>query len=416
MIKSSGESDLAIRVRGVGKKYVITRSRQDESTLAETVLKKLKGSSNGGSGGGGGREEFWALKDLEFDIAQGDVVGVIGRNGAGKSTLLKVLSRITEPTAGEIEMYGRVGSLLEVGTGFHPELTGRENIYLNGAILGMNRGEIRRQFDAIVDFAGVDKFLDTPVKRYSSGMYVRLAFAVAAHLETEILIVDEVLAVGDAEFQRKCLGKMKDVASGGRTVLFVSHHMQSVRVLCNRAMYLERGKCLYYGEIAGAIDLYTRSFERSANKVNADIDRRPGTGEYRFVEVTADRDVFDPAGVKSVSFTIERRHHVVGNMYVSGHVVDEAGNTLVQFDSRLVNGWWPDSPRMTGRLTFDKPWLKPGKYFLDMFICANGVVDRFERACRFDVSPVLPYPQTSSSDGMAYGLVLGEYQWDLRPE
>src|SRR6266851_8446965 len=186
-------------------------------------------------------EEFWALRNVSFDVKEGEVVGIIGRNGAGKSTLLKVLSRITEPTEGRIELRGRVASLLEVGTGFHAELTGRENIFLNGAILGMTQREIRKKFDEIVAFAGVDRFLDTPVKRYSSGMYVRLAFAVAAHLEPDILVVDEVLAVGDAEFQKRCLGKMSEVAGGGRTVLFVSHNMAAVEALCPRSIHLESG-------------------------------------------------------------------------------------------------------------------------------------------------------------------------------
>ena len=209
-------SDLALSVRGLGKEYRIARSRAEaHSTLAESLLARARRPLRRAQ-----HDTFWALKDVSFDVNKGDVVGVIGRNGAGKSTLLKVLSRITQPTTGEVKVWGRIGSLLEVGTGFHPELTGRENIFLNGAILGMTRPEIRREFDAIVDFAGVEKFLDTPVKRYSSGMYVRLAFAVAAHLNPEILIVDEVLAVGDAEFQRKCLGKMRDVAAGGRTVIF----------------------------------------------------------------------------------------------------------------------------------------------------------------------------------------------------
>ena len=201
-------------------------------------------------------EDFWALKDVSFDMAAGDVLGIIGRNGAGKSTLLKILSRITEPTTGRVRLNGRVASLLEVGTGFHPELTGRENILLNGAILGMTRAEIRKNFDDIVAFAEVERFLDTPVKRYSSGMYVRLAFAVAAHLQPEILIVDEVLAVGDAEFQRKCLGKMKDVSRGGRTVLFVSHNMAAVRHLCTRGMYLVAGELQAIGPIENVVDAY----------------------------------------------------------------------------------------------------------------------------------------------------------------
>ena len=228
-----------ISVEGLGKKYVIRHEGQTHyKSLREEIFeipKKLFGRQEN-------KEEFWALKDVGFDIMPGDRVGIIGRNGAGKSTLLKLLSRITEPTAGRINLRGRVASLLEVGTGFHPELSGRENIFLNGAILGMSREEVRAKFDEIVDFADVEKFLDTPVKRYSSGMYVRLAFAVAAHLEPEILIVDEVLAVGDAEFQKKCLGKMEEVSEGGgRTVLFVSHNMNAVQTLCNRCILLDGG-------------------------------------------------------------------------------------------------------------------------------------------------------------------------------
>jgi lipopolysaccharide transport system ATP-binding protein len=204
-------------------------------------------------------EEFWALKDVSFEVKQGEVVGIIGRNGAGKSTLLKILSRITEPTKGRVTLRGRVASLLEVGTGFHPELTGRENIFLNGAILGMSKVEIKKKFDEIVAFAEVERFLDTPVKRYSSGMYVRLAFAVAAHLEPEILVVDEVLAVGDAEFQKKCLGKMKDVATGGRTVLFVSHNMGAVRNLCQNGILLEKGHLKDQGEIVRVTDTYMKA-------------------------------------------------------------------------------------------------------------------------------------------------------------
>jgi len=210
------------------------------------------------------REEFWALREVSFEVATGEVVGIIGRNGAGKSTLLKLLSRITEPTEGRIVLNGRVASLLEVGTGFHPELTGRENIFLNGAILGMSRAEIARKFDEIVVFAEVERFLDTPVKRYSSGMYVRLAFAVAAHLEPELLIVDEVLAVGDAEFQKKCLGKMREVSRGGRTVLFVSHNMAAIQTLCDRAIWLNRGAVQFDGAASAGVTAYLRDAEGAA--------------------------------------------------------------------------------------------------------------------------------------------------------
>jgi lipopolysaccharide transport system ATP-binding protein len=235
-------SDVAIRVEGLSKLYHLgarERYRTLRDTLTDTLMAPFRwGKSKGTSGEA---ESFWALKDISFEVKRGEVVGVIGRNGAGKSTLLKVLSRITEPTEGRVEIHGRIGSLLEVGTGFHPELTGRENIFLNGAILGMKKAETLRKFDEIVAFAEVEKFIDTPVKHYSSGMYVRLAFAVAAHLETEILIVDEVLAVGDMAFQKKCMGKLNDTARGGRTVLFVSHNMAAIRTLCTRAILLNRG-------------------------------------------------------------------------------------------------------------------------------------------------------------------------------
>jgi lipopolysaccharide transport system ATP-binding protein len=260
-------SDTVIRVENLSKKYVLAHQqevrRDGRKSLRETLTNSTKGLFNRLQSSkldqAASHEEFWALKDVCFEIQQGDRVGIIGRNGAGKSTLLKILSRITEPTSGSIKIKGRIASLLEVGTGFHPELTGRENIYLNGAILGMSKSEIQRKFDAIVDFAEIEKFLDTPVKRYSSGMYVRLAFAVAAHLEPEILIVDEVLAVGDAQFQKKCLGKMQDVGKEGRTVLFVSHNMGAISTLCNRGVYLNRGKVDYAGSIEASIERYFAS-------------------------------------------------------------------------------------------------------------------------------------------------------------
>jgi homopolymeric O-antigen transport system ATP-binding protein len=245
-------TDPVIQCEGLGKSYLIGHhgSRERYTALRDVLARQVRGvwqatrrALRGQAAvAGDDIEEFWALRDVSFDVREGEVVGIIGRNGAGKSTLLKILSRITEPTEGRVTLRGRVASLLEVGTGFHPELTGRENIFLNGAILGMTRREIKRKFNEIVAFAEVDKFLDTPVKRFSSGMYVRLAFAVAAHLDPEILLVDEVLAVGDAEFQKKCLGKMQDVARGGRTVLFVSHNMAAVEALCGRVIFVENGR------------------------------------------------------------------------------------------------------------------------------------------------------------------------------
>jgi homopolymeric O-antigen transport system ATP-binding protein len=259
-------SDVVIRAEGLGKKYLIGHQAEEERYIAlrDVIARGARGLARSAADMLRGRplvagdevEEFWALKDVSFEVKRGEVVGIIGRNGAGKSTLLKILSRITEPSAGRVTIKGRVASLLEVGTGFHPELSGRENIFLNGAILGMTRAEIRKRFDEIVAFAEVEKFLDTPVKRYSSGMYVRLAFAVAAHLEPEILLVDEVLAVGDAEFQKKCLGKMGEVAGAGRTIVFVSHNTDALRRLCKSGIHLASGRVLLNTDVDACIDSY----------------------------------------------------------------------------------------------------------------------------------------------------------------
>jgi lipopolysaccharide transport system ATP-binding protein len=275
-------SDTVIRVENLSKKYIIRHQQAQQYTALRDVIadgvksigRRLSGAKQDPAMGST-QEEFWALKDVSFEVKQGDRIGIIGRNGAGKSTLLKILSRITEPTTGEITLNGRVASLLEVGTGFHPELTGRENIFLNGSVLGMGKAEINRKFDEIVAFAEVEKFLDTPVKRYSSGMYVRLAFAVAAHLEPEILIVDEVLAVGDAVFQKKCLEKMDDVAEKeGRTVLFVSHNMSAVKTLCKSAIFLEKGEINLNSSVLEVVnqyhDLYiNRLNEKFTPKINS---------------------------------------------------------------------------------------------------------------------------------------------------
>jgi lipopolysaccharide transport system ATP-binding protein len=244
--------------------------------IGETNDRTTKGES----------DMVWSLKDINFEIEQGDAVGIIGRNGAGKSTLLKILSRVTSPTTGSVKVKGRVASLLEVGTGFHPELTGKENIFLNGAILGMRKAEIKKHFDAIVDFAGVERYIDTPVKRYSSGMYVRLAFAVAAHLESEILIVDEVLAVGDAEFQKKCLGKMNDVSKGeGRTILFVSHNMAAVKALCGRGIVLNNGKSIYSGPISESVSHYQNTGDTAGTFEHiGEMDQAPGNKDIRLLK------------------------------------------------------------------------------------------------------------------------------------
>ena len=277
-----------IEIEGLGKSYRIGANREKYLSLRDEMAKQAHGFYR--------RflsrhrhvprdEEFWALKDVSFSVNEGEAVGIIGRNGAGKSTLLKILSKITPPTTGKITLRGRMASLLEVGTGFHPELTGRENVYLNGAILGMTRAEIKRKFDEIVAFAEIEKFLDTPVKRYSSGMYVRLAFAVAAHLDPKILIVDEVLAVGDAEFQRKCLGKMEEVAHSGRTVLFVSHNMAAIENLCRRCVLLKQGAVAFEGPTAQTLPKYLADFLRPSSESLATRTDREGTGSIRLLDV-----------------------------------------------------------------------------------------------------------------------------------
>ncbi len=260
-------SDVVIRVENLGKQYRIGGKQERYKTFRESITRTLRAPIQRLTAGrrAARSETFWALKDVSFEVKRGEVLGVIGRNGAGKSTLLKILSRITEPTEGAVYLKGRVGSLLEVGTGFHPELTGRENIYLNGAILGMRRAEIARKFDEIVDFAEIEQFIDTPVKRYSSGMYTRLAFSVAAHLEPEILLVDEVLAVGDAAFQKKCLGKMSEVAGEGRTVLFVSHNMGSLQTLTSKAILLSKGRLSREGVSSDVITEYLHSATQNSD-------------------------------------------------------------------------------------------------------------------------------------------------------
>lgn len=401
-------SDIAISVRGVSKAYTIRHQRADApTTLAEAITRRLRNPFRRGSE----TEQFWALKDVSFDVKRGEVVGIIGRNGAGKSTLLKILSRITEMTTGEVDLYGRVGSLLEVGTGFHQELTGRENIFLNGAILGMTRAEIKSQFEAIVDFAGVEKFLDTPVKRYSSGMYVRLAFAVAAHLRSEILIVDEVLAVGDAEFQKKCLGKMKEVSGDGRTVLFVSHNMQSIALLCAHCVVLEAGKLLSVGTTDQAISQYR--LQAAPNRTSKAQRFRPGSGEYRFSSAGVEKRSFAPDEVKTLSFEIEHVRGELGQFFPSALLVDDQGNELAQFDGRLTDCWYTDTSKMKGSLSIRHPWLKPGRYRVDLYLCTGaGIVDIFDSAVVFDVDTTLPYPSTASATAVSRGIVFPDFSWE----
>jgi lipopolysaccharide transport system ATP-binding protein len=337
-------SDTIIKVENLGKKYLIRHQQSEHYTAFRDVLadqfrsfgKRLISLQPYSSDLQPSREEFWALKDISFEVKRGDRVGIIGRNGAGKTTLLKLLSRITEPTAGRIVIKGRVASLLEVGTGFHPELTGRENIFLNGAILGMTKNEIKRKFDEIVGFAEIEKFLDTPVKRYSSGMYVRLAFAVAAHLEPEILLVDEVLAVGDAAFQKKCLGKMRDVGREGRTVLFISHQMSAIEQICAGALWLDDGRLKEQGVSREVTDHYLLHIKSNfgSRPIRERKDRR-GTGKVKIVDFY----VLDTKGLRQqvlragedYTFVIEfeKTDHAPLSNVVASIAVSDSKNEMV---------------------------------------------------------------------------------------
>lgn len=375
-----------IEVKNIGKRYRIGANKEPYLSLRDEIVKWLSPKARRTRAE---QSDFWALKDVSFSVQEGEAVGIIGRNGAGKSTLLKILSQITPPTEGIVTMRGRVASLLEVGTGFHPELTGRENIYLNGAILGMTRGEIKRKFDEIVAFAEIEKFLDTPVKRYSSGMYVRLAFAVAAHLEPEILVVDEVLAVGDAEFQKKCLGKMGEVAKGGRTVLFVSHNMAAISQLCQYTIVLKQGQLCYMGTTESAIEQYMGSSisQGGSARLSEDILTRPESNKAaRFLKVqltsgdgtikdsffigeslTINIQVFFSAPFRGVrlSFIIKSRQG--GNIY---HCV----TTDASFEPQDLNG------RVTFAATFQKLKLYPGSYVIDGLWLATSESQTIENA------------------------------------
>jgi homopolymeric O-antigen transport system ATP-binding protein len=337
-------------------------------------------------------EEFWALRGVSFEVKRGEVVGIIGRNGAGKSTLLKILSQITEPTEGRVRIRGRVASLLEVGTGFHPELTGRENIFVNGAILGMSRAEIQKKFDEIVDFSGVEKFLDTPVKRYSSGMHVRLAFAVAAHLEPEILIIDEVLAVGDAEFQKRCLGKMNEVAKGGRTVLFVSHNMAAIEALCNRAMLLNEGQLVECATTPEVIRRYQRYVTGSDNAAARLIkhDRSPGAvAIMQTVTLKNDHGQSTTSFPMGASVFIEVEFDAPSPLSpVLGVVVKtDTGASIFGIDNRIVKGFQFDKVDH-GRIVcqLDRLPLMPGQYSVDLYFGdQHSSLDWVEDAVSFSV-------------------------------
>jgi lipopolysaccharide transport system ATP-binding protein len=358
--------------------------------LSETVIRRMRHPLRGQM------ETYWALHDVNLELYPGDVLGVIGKNGAGKSTLLKIMSRITEPTSGEVELRGRLGCLLEVGTGFHPELTGRENVFLNGAILGMRKPEIQRQFDEIVDFAGIERFLDTPVKRYSSGMYVRLAFAVAAYLDSEILVVDEVLAVGDVEFQKKCIGKMQAVASqAGRTVVFVSHNVSAIQALCTRAVLLDAGRVIHDGEIAEALHRYVDLHQHSSASPGVfELDDRANPddpdGQVYFTRLTVEDGSGPSATLRTghaAAFVIECRG-LPDEVFERFHLRNEIDEIVLASDTRMVGS----DASVTGdrvRFEFGELPLLPGRYFIDLGLGSTrtrAVLDQVGSAGTFEVA------------------------------
>jgi lipopolysaccharide transport system ATP-binding protein len=387
----------AISIDGISKLYHLGGGRDGYRTLRETLSDALSRLGRRATTSKPGGDELWALHDVSFDIESGQVIGVIGRNGAGKSTLLKVLSHITEPTTGKVTLRGRVGSLLEVGTGFHHELTGRENIYLNGAILGMSRQEIRRKFDAIVTFAEIEQFLDTPVKRYSSGMFVKLAFAVASHLEPEILIVDEVLAVGDTTFQKKCLGKMDEVSRSGRTILFVSHNMATVMHLCNKVAVLEKGKLAFLGDTLTGIGYYNQNCSGSTGG-GVDLTnhprRRPGCKPVLgSVSLRNSEGRETDQIVCGEAISLELRIHpdsATSQPHFAVGVDDTLGSRLFTVATYLSDS----DTRSTGRSTHavcrvDQLPLTPGRYALTLNAGPRNAVwtDVIDQALWFDVVP-----------------------------
>jgi lipopolysaccharide transport system ATP-binding protein len=401
-------SNNVITVESLSKRYLIGhREYQQHTTFRETLTREAKNFARKAVDLAYGREivqgdeveEFWALKDVSFEVQKGEALGIIGRNGAGKSTLLKILSRITEPTQGRVTIRGRVASLLEVGTGFHPELTGRENIYLNGAILGMTRREIREKFDEIVAFAEVERFLDTPVKRYSSGMYVRLAFAVAAHLEPEILIVDEVLSVGDAAFQRKCMGKMSNVATEqGRTVLLVTHNMPAVLSVCSKALFLNAGRVCLLGNASDSVRRYMKEVTEMSNiSLNLRTDRT-GNGSVRFIRVFFANNSYSTINeVRSgddITVVIELENNTCGDLtrfHISAPIRDLSDNIVCHLSSTLQRNdfeYIPYSKIIRIGIRIPKFQIVPGRYTMTLYSTVrDDLADWIFGAITFDVQP-----------------------------
>ena len=401
-----------IKVENLSKEYRIGGAKEPYSTFRESLVNAAKVSLKAIRRGSNknGDQRFWALKDINFEIEPGEVVGIIGRNGAGKSTLLKILSRITEPTTGRIELYGRVGSLLEVGTGFHPELTGRENIYLNGAILGMRREEITKKFDEIVDFAEIEGFLDTPVKRYSSGMYVRLAFAVAAHLDPEILVIDEVLAVGDAEFQKKCLGKMDEVSKIGKTVLFVSHQMGMLAQLCSCCILLEKGNLKMQGKTETVINAYLNQQSTGSNAYYYDPTQAEGKSAYIIYQKMVDENGNDAVELTNenplileTKIRVENFHN---EMELSLSLQNKMKGRIFTVNTPLREMLTPGEREKTIRLEVPANFIAPNPYswISSIHIPGSQLVDVLRDECAFFIRDV--GTEFARYEGVDYGCVM----------
>ena len=404
-------SQSVIRVEGLGKRYYLSHEKRQD-TLRDSLAQKFQElgrrlAGNGGADADG--EEFWALRDVSFEVSRGDVVGIIGRNGAGKSTLLKILSRITEPTSGRATIHGRVASLLEVGTGFHPELSGRENIFLNGAILGMSREEIRRKFDEIVAFAEVERFLDTQVKHYSSGMYVRLAFAVAAHLEPEILIVDEVLAVGDAQFQKKCLGKMSEVArDSGRTVLFVSHNTSALQAICRTGLWLQSGRVVQSGPIAECLSAYLGSGAEAA------VFAPRNTSKPHITSVTLDRAALATGRLRiSVGF---KSPFLLNRPVMGITLYSKLGQPISGSNGRMMGDRWMPAPATEGTITAE---INPLPLLSDTYRASvhfgDAAQDYDERLDAVEFDYVSPHFYPECPPLHVIGPMDMPWQWSIEP-
>jgi lipopolysaccharide transport system ATP-binding protein len=423
----------AITVEDVGKRYRLGQGVGFEGAVSQRVdaairapLRRLLGRGEHHHAEG---KEFWALRDVSFDVPEGQVIGLVGANGAGKSTMLKLLARITSPTEGRIALRGHVGSLLEVGTGFHPELTGRENIYLNGSILGMRRHEIAARYSEIVEFSGVEQFIETPVKRYSSGMFVRLAFSVAAHLDPEILLIDEVLSVGDAEFQRKCLNKMESIAHDeGRTIVFVSHGMTSVKRLCDRVVVIEDGRMVADGPADAMVADYLHRIEPvqhgGVSDVHVDEDARPGTGEARVVQISLRDDEDEPVEQIlfgqpfTVSMQVEVNRPVAAAVFLVGISSPEGGRILT---ASSTDGGGADAPLTPGERVEVRARIEatllPSEFVVDVAVmdASGGTIDYVERVISFNVRNVAA---DGSRDTYLWETVVGhvrpETQWSVR--